>query len=445
MSLPGSGDTLFNHVSGAGLLAVAAPGTPVLGGTVAALDADTAGHAIALLGAPGRGRVAVRRYAPDLTAEWTRSPYLIDPPAVASSEPIGLIAGSTSTAVWREGGKVKVQRFSAAGSRLALSPPSVTMAGAVKLASDGSSGIYLAGASGARLVARHILSSGREAPSGPSYLSGLGLAQPRVDAVTSNRAGDLFVSYSDAAGASTATSGVALTTFLGPWTDVTPVTYRSALYPGAAPDAAGGAYVMGSGPDAHMWHMSHAAAALTFRPQARLIQYGRSVPVAGYMTTGGGLPVSGGAVTVGNVNGADVTPVTTAQTDADGFYRTIISPSANAVWTATGVAAGDQVAIKVMPRVTLALSHIASGTRLTEVFTGRVQPAHDGRRMLVQKAVGSGWRTVASGRLDGRSRYRISWRLPYRTATYKLRVVLPAHVDHAQGTSTPATLRVVIR
>ena len=63
----------------------------------------------------------------------------------------------------------------------------------------------------------------------------------------------------------------------------------------------------------------------------------------------------------------------------------------------------------------------------------------------MQKAVGTKWRTVASGRLDSRSRYRILWAVPYKTATYKLRTILPAHADHTQGTSTTAKLKVVIR
>ena len=65
--------------------------------------------------------------------------------------------------------------------------------------------------------------------------------------------------------------------------------------------------------------------------------------------------------------------------------------------------------------------------------------------MLIQKAVGSGWRTVASGRLDSRSRYRVVWAVPFKTASYKLRVILPAHADHAEGDSPTASLKVVIR
>lgn len=98
-----------------------------------------------------------------------------------------------------------------------------------------------------------------------------------------------------------------------------------------------------------------------------------------------------------------------------------------------------------MPRVTLALSHLKAGTRLRETFSGSVTPNHRGQRVLIQKAVGAGWRTVASGRLSSRSRYQVTWALPYKTATYKLRAVVPAHSDHAEGASPNATLRVVIR
>ncbi len=444
-SLPGIGDSLLNHVSAAGVLAVGAPGASVESGTVAALSAGTDGGAFALLGPPGRNRVAVRRYAPGLSTDWTRSPYLVEPSSVSSSEPLDLVAGSAATIAWREDGKVKLQRFSSSGSRLFLFPPSMKMAGAVRLAVDGSSGAYVVGPSGDGIVARHILATGSEAPWGASSLDGLELAQPRVDAVTNSAAGDLFATYSDAGGASATTSGVAQLTYLGSWSGIGPSLFGSAWYPAAAADGVGGAYIMGNGADACLWHMANPAAALTFRPQAKLVQYGRRVAVRGFMYVGGGLPSSGGLVTIGMVTGGSITRVTQATTDASGFYSKSIKPTANATWTATGVAPGDRVAIKVAPKVTLALSHTTSGTRLTEIFSGSVAPRHAGSRVVIQKAVSAGWRTVASGRLNGSSRYRVTWTLPYRTATYKLRAAIPAHADHAEGASSTATLRVVVK
>lgn len=64
--------------------------------------------------------------------------------------------------------------------------------------------------------------------------------------------------------------------------------------------------------------------------------------------------------------------------------------------------------------------------------------------MLVQRRSGGSWRTLATGSFDGRSRYRVSWPLPLRSATYLFRTVLPAHADHAAGVSRSARLRVVL-
>ena len=151
-------------------------------------------------------------------------------------------------------------------------------------------------------------------------------------------------------------------------------------------------------------------------------------------------------VKVGRAAGSTFVPVATATPAATGLYQTSVRPTANADWTATGGGAqAVTTRVEVMPKVTLALSHLVAGTRLSETFSGAVAPAHAGKKVLVQKAVGSSWVNVASGRLDSRSRYRITWHLPYKTASYKLRTVIPTHPDHAQGTSTTATLRVVIK
>ncbi len=100
----------------------------------------------------------------------------------------------------------------------------------------------------------------------------------------------------------------------------------------------------------------------------------------------------------------------------------------------------------ILCRVTLALSHLKpQGTRLREIFSGAVAPAHAGATVRIQKAAGTGWRTVASGKLDGSSRYRVIWSVPFRTASYKLRATLPTHADHAEGDSQTASFKVVIR
>ena len=441
-----SGDSLLEHVTVTGALATTDLSKMVVtGGTIAALDSDSGGHAFTLLGAPGLAGVAAQRYAPSLTPDWSapRSPYLVGGP-IATPEPVGLIASADAVLAWREGGKVKAQRFDTGGDRLWLLPPAVSMpAGTVALASDHWGGAYMIGPSSGGIVAAHILSTGREAGWGASPLTDLGYTTPHIDALVGNTAGDLFIACSD--DASAGAPRVELLTYTGAWSEVGPAVAPE-WYAGAVPDGVGGAYVLGEGGGAALWRIAAAGTQITVRPRTLQVQYPQRLYIAGYLTSDGLPPAAPTPVRVGRVTGSTFVPVVTATSGATGLYQTSVKPTANADWTATG--GGAQAAttrVQVMPKVTLALSHLVAGTRLSETFSGAVAPAHAGKRVLVQKKVGSSWVKVASGRLDSRSRYHVTWYLPYKTATYTLRTIIPAHSDHLQGTSTTATLRVVIR
>lgn len=442
--LTGVGDTMLNHLSASGALALADPGLSVARGTVTGLSVDQDGHAFVLLAPPGRNGLAVQRFSPAIVADagWAKpiSPYSpLLPVPTAIQQPIGIQAGTGAVIAWRELGKIKLQRYPAGGGlSWVVSKPTVAMAGDVRFAGDGASGFYLVGPTTGGIVARHVLSTGVEA--GPaSVLFVAGLSQPRVGALSVNRAGDLFAGYGDQG--IPASSGVGLMTCLGAWSAVGPPSMRPDLYTAAVPDGTGGAYLLGEGA---LWRVADggSSAEITFRPRAQLIKYGAGVQVAGYVTQADSLPASGVGVTVTR-NGAASAALTT---QADGFYDTLIAPKANATWSATVAgASAEEIVIRVMPKLTLSLSHKTAGTRLTEIFSGTVTPNHAGATVRIQKAVGGGWRTVASGRVDSRSRYRVTWPLPYKTASYKLRAMLPAHADHAEGTSPSASLRVVIR
>jgi hypothetical protein len=440
---------VLNHVSATGQLRVTTgPGAAVADGTIAALDVDATGHAFVLLGAPGRKGLAVQRYAADLT-HWGSAISVYSPfeqPSAATQAPVGITASTDATVAWREGPKVRLQRYSSTGL-LWMYTTQVAMTGAVQLTNDELGGVYLVGASGRGLTARHILATGLEAGAPGSRSPDLGLSQPRVDGVTVNRAGDLFVACSDTAAPG---SRVELMTAVGAWSDIGPVTQVPDIYSGAGPDGSGGAYVLGSGGGAGsgavLWRIADSAPTVTFRPPSQSVQYGKSITVAGYSTLAGGLPASASPILIGKVRAGAFTQETTTTAGGSGFYQATLKPSVNAIWTArAGGIQGGGVEIRVMPRVTLALSHLTAGTRLTETFSGSVAPRHAGSRVVIQKAVGSRWRTVASGRLSGSSRYKVTWALPYRTATYKLRTAILAHADHAEGASQTATLRVVIR
>ncbi len=442
-----SGDTLLNHVSPTGTLGETDPGLEVPGGTVEALGVDADHHAFVLLVDQGRTSIKVQRYDTNVTPVWPSavSPYnpLLGETA-AVKVPIGVTAVSAATVAWREGAKVKMQRFSATGARLLLRPAAVTMAaGAVRLAADGFSGCYLVGPSASGIVARHLDAGGREIDAPGSVLQVPGISESQVDAVAANRAGDLAVAYSDAASATV--PGVAQLTALGRWQN-DELTPAPESFSAAAPDGGGGAYVLGAGGGAALLRYAETGKAVTFRPQSALVEYGKSVIVSGYLTDSGEPVAAGSTVTLFETRGDVSRDRGAATTDGQGFYSTTITPGSNAAWSAVATDATNvSVEILVMPRVTLKLAHSVSGTRLTEIFSGSVAPNHAGKKILVQKAVGSSWRTVAAGRLDRRSHYRVGWRLPYRTATYKVRVILPKHGDHSEGASPTGTVRIKIR
>ena len=444
-----SGDTLLNFLSPLGVAVGADPGLPITGGTVADMTTDGVGHLFVFLAPPGRTGVAVQRFAADLAADWATpvSPYdpLLGPLPSAVPRPIGIVATSSAKTAWREGSKVRLQRFSPTGVRLWPRPASVSMSGEAALAGDGFSGCYLAGPAGRGIVVRHILASGLETPAGGSTLSALGLGTPRVDAVSANRAGDLTVAYSDAGGgASIGSSGAARMTFLGAWVGAafSPAPERLTGLDG---DGAGGAYALGTGAGAALWHVGQSGLAVTLRPRATTIKYGQSVGVAGYLTQDGE-PLAGRTVILRKTRGEISLRGAETTTDGDGYYEADLTPGSNFTWSAeaAGAASAGQT-IGVMPKLTLTLSHTRADGRWYEHFSGKVTPAHGGARVLVQFRTATGWHTAQAGTVDARSRYRVTWKVPNRTARYTLRVVLPAHADHSEGVSPMATLRVVVK
>jgi len=444
-----SGDTLLTYVSPLGAAARPDPGIAVDNGTVAGMSSDALGHLFVLLSAPGRNGVAVQRFAPDLSADWAapNTPYnpLVGPPPATPQTPVGIVAASSATMAWREGGALKVQRFTAAGDRLWLRPAAVSASGATTLADDAWGGCYLAGASGDGLRVQHIAADGvLIGDPGGSGLR-LGLADPRVSDLSWNSAGDLAVAYGDGA----ASAGVARMTYLGTWSSPA-VSPAPTILDALAPDGAGGEYALGAGAGARLWRLGEAGAALTLRPRASAVIYGQKVGVSGYLTAAG-VPLAERRVEIRRANADGVTKTAaTATTDGDGFYQATIAPEATAVWTgaATGPAGEAIVSeafrgLTVAPEVSIALANRKLIGASVEIFSGAVKPAHPGSRVLVQLRSGGSWRTVGGGSLDGRSRYRVSWPLPLRSATYLFRTLFPAHTDHEAGVSRTARLRVV--
>jgi hypothetical protein len=449
-SLP-TGDTLLAYVSPLGATARPDPGLAVAEGTVAGMAGDAPGHLFVILDEPGRAGLAVQRFAPSLDADWAApvTPYnpLLGPPPGAPQTSPEIVASSGAMLAWREGGKVKLQRFFANGDRLWLRPVAVSASGATTLAGDGWGGCYLVGTSGDGLRVRHLDGKGAAVGDPDGVLLRLGLAGPRVEDVSWNDAGDLTV----ACGGAAATAGVARMTYLAAWSG--PALDPSQASVGALErDGAGGDYALGAGPNARLWRLAEPGGALTLRPRASRVTYGDEVGVAGYLTVAGEpLPDSRVQIRWTSPRGLTRT-METATTDDTGFYEATIVPEANGDWTALAAGPGGETIVsaafrglKVTPDVSITLDNRRSGDGYVEIFSGVVKPALRGSRVLVQRRSGGSWRTVGSDSLDRRSRYRVSWPLPLRSATYAFRTLLPADADHAAGVSRTATLRVVVR
>lgn len=441
------GDSLLAAVSSHGVAVV--PAAVLAGGTAAAMDTDDAGHLYVLLGAPGRSNVAVRRYAPDLSADWSQpiSPYLLGAPTAVPQEPVAISAASGAVIAWREGGSVKLQRYGASGGRIWLLPPAVATTGTVMLAADGFAGCYLVGVSSGDLSVHHFSAAGLPVGGRAGVSLSLTFADPRADAVSVDRAGDLSVAYRDAAAAGSA--GVACITFLGSALNVPALTPAQAQLTALSDDGAGGCYALGAGAGARLWRLGFDGAALTVRARAAAITYGAGVDLSGYLTNNGA-PVADKSVDLTVPDGRGSHQTVTATTDAQGYYAARVAPGIDCSISALarGVGGSDvsaaSAAIAVSPRVTLTLTHRAVGARYVETLAGAARPGQAGSPVFLQRRTADGtWRTLLSSRLDASSRYRMHWLVPRRTATYLLRVFLPAQAESAAGISPAARLRVV--
>jgi hypothetical protein len=142
------------------------------------------------------------------------------------------------------------------------------------------------------------------------------------------------------------------------------------------------------------------------------------------------------------------TDLFTAATNDKGDVPYTQRPSRNTTYRATTVEATPRssadLLVKVAPVVGLTASDSTprKGARVT--FRGTVRPAHDGRKVSIQRKRADGtWVTITKPVLvdAGSTSSRYSKRLTIR-ATAVYRVVIAEHADHAAGVSRERTLTV---
>jgi hypothetical protein len=141
-------------------------------------------------------------------------------------------------------------------------------------------------------------------------------------------------------------------------------------------------------------------------------------------------------------------PAMTTTTDAKGDYRFVASPDSNSIFRVTAATTppvqSGELAVAVRPRVGLRVGDTTPRKGQRVRFRGTVRPAHDGRRVSIQRRRADGtWARVARPRLrdagDTFSRYARRLRIR-RTGTYRVRIA--GHADHVAGFSRTRSLTV---
>ena len=416
-------------------------------GTVAGLAADDEGHAFALLGPPGRNSIAtqaLRRAALAPDARLDEPDLPVQPAGTASPrhEDAACHHGRRRrTIAWREGAKVKVERYPEGGGiawvtrRRSPWPATSSWRRRSRRSLPRRPGRHEhPGRTRAGLRRRDRPYTRRPRTCGASR------GQPRHQS-----AGDLFVGYGDAIPGSAAAGR--RPSHLGRGHDRRArqhATRRLRLgrrrrirgcVPSPATPQAPATCSAREGPFGFD---------ITFRPRALSVVYGKRVAAGGYVYQD----------TLARERGRSQRrprrphrrhSAGSGASGPDGYYRVTLSPKASATWTAS-TAQGPSQGVRIEVR---AQGHDAAvtpqaSTRLSEIFSGWVTPNHKGKKVLVaegrRQELGRRSR-LASSTAAHATRHLV---LPYKTATCKLRVAAAAHGDDAQGTSPTGTLRVKI-
>jgi hypothetical protein len=158
-----------------------------------------------------------------------------------------------------------------------------------------------------------------------------------------------------------------------------------------------------------------------------------------------GTPLAGARIVVSSrpAGRRGLHTIRTLTTGAAGNASLTVAPMRNTTYRAVLDAAPATAAttsVTVRQRVTLRADRLRLRRGGVVRLSGRVQPGSPGHRVRVQLLTASGWRTVAQPTLGAASRYvkTVIAALPGR---YVLRVVAPATLANAQGTSATVTVR----
>ena len=187
---------------------------------------------------------------------------------------------------------------------------------------------------------------------------------------------------------------------------------------------------------------------LSIQAAPSTVKFGNEVKVTGQLTGGTARDISGQNVTLQQ----DAHPyegkferVANVDTNDAGAYSFTVKPQSNSKYRVTkGKVQSADALVVVRVAVTRAVSDTTPKKGSQVTFSGTVTPAHDAKRVKIQRKTSSGWRTIAKAVLangtDGVSDYSHSVKIT-KSGRYRVRMT-PADGDHVSGNSPGIKLAV---
>lgn len=162
-------------------------------------------------------------------------------------------------------------------------------------------------------------------------------------------------------------------------------------------------------------------------------------------TPGGSLagPLGAAALWQELPGGPSFQEVATTTPDASGAYKFMSGPlETNRQWyVVAGGVQSNTVSQEVAAVVTIAAAARTAKAGRAMLFSGHVTPNHTGARVVLERLVGGGWRSIASAKINRASRYVVRAAFTGR-GRVRVRTLLPADARNMRSASPALTLSI---
>jgi predicted GH43/DUF377 family glycosyl hydrolase len=180
--------------------------------------------------------------------------------------------------------------------------------------------------------------------------------------------------------------------------------------------------------------------ALTIAAAPMKVVYGRSAHLSGVLAQGT-LALNGQTVTLAAepFGGSAFTPFATPTTDSNGAYATIVTPAMQTTYQASATSVATLPTVTVQVSQLLKLSVHRKGAKV--YFKGSLGPKRTRKIILIQKAAGKRWKTIARVKTSKHSTFAKVLKIALSRHGYRFRATTAAYPGLLAGTSRKVKLR----